>query len=149
MAVSAIIIILQFIIIIIIELCRQHGVSWLFLAIHPYHTLFMVGLLTGIECQHRVDECKFLLVGQHWCAHILVSLRGHCLWVCLNLFSRASHNVFVLLGWFVRWEAGGCTVAVLWGAASRICWKQQIAFLCSSHLTFFHVFWWCRCSASI
>ena len=45
--------------------------------------------------------------------------------------SRASYVLFVLFGWFVKWEADD-----FWGVPSRICSKQHVAFLCSSHLAF-------------
>ena len=40
------------------------------LAIHPYHPLLLVGLLGYVLCQHKVDVCKSLLVGQHWHVHV-------------------------------------------------------------------------------
>ena len=61
-----------------------------------------------------------MLVGQHWCVHPSESIR-----IPLYFFSFASHVSFVLLGWFVRSEVGGCTVAFLWGVASSICSKQH------------------------
>ena len=53
------------------------------------------------------------------------------------VFSSALHVLFVLLGWFVRWEVGGCTASVLWGVDFRICSRQHIAFLRSSPFSFF------------
>ena len=44
--------------------------------------------------------------------------------------------MFVLLGWFIRWEVSGCTSVVLWCTASMICSKQYVVFLCNSHLAF-------------
>ena len=66
-----------------------------------------------------------MLISQHWYSHVLESL-----WVHPCISSS------VLLGWFVRWEAGGWTAAVLWDVASRTCSKQHIAFLYRSHLPF-------------
>ena len=45
-------------------------------------------------------------------------------------------SLFILLGWFLRWEVSVLTIGVLWGVASRICSKQHAAFLWSSHLVF-------------
>ena len=43
---------------------------------------------------------------------------------------------FVLLGWFVRWEISSRKANDLKGAASGICSKQNVAFLCSFHIAF-------------
>ena len=32
------------------------------LAIHSYQPLLLISALDDIQCQHRADECKFLLV---------------------------------------------------------------------------------------
>ena len=37
-------------------------------------------------------------------------------------------SMFILLGWFERWEVSGCTAAVLWHVASRTFLKQHLAF---------------------
>ena len=67
--------------IIIIKVCWQHGFLWFSLAIHPSQSLQLVSLLFVIKCPHRADECKFLLVSQHWCVHVQKSIWGHSLWV--------------------------------------------------------------------
>ena len=41
----------------------------------------------------------------------------------------------VRLRWFVRWKVGCHTVVVLCSVASRICPRQHVGFLCSSHQT--------------
>ena len=51
-------------------------------------------------------------------------------------FTNSDQHVVVLLGWFLRWEASGCTAAVLLSAAFMIFSKWYPSFLCSSHLTF-------------
>ena len=58
------------IIILIFKACWQHWFLWLSLAIHFYQQSFLVSPLDGIQCLHRTDECKFLRVSQHWCAHV-------------------------------------------------------------------------------
>ena len=55
------------IIIIIINVCQQCWFLWysgfLFsLSICPNQASFLIGLLDGIQCRHRICECKFLLV---------------------------------------------------------------------------------------
>ena len=66
-----------------------------------------------------------------------------CLWVGIHrktslwprpfFFYRAQH---ILLGWCGRWKVSGCTVAVLWGAISRICSNQHTICLRNWHLSF-------------
>ena len=36
----------------------------------PISHEFLVSPLDNIQCLHRADECKFLLVDQHWCVHV-------------------------------------------------------------------------------
>ena len=58
---------------------------------------------------------------------------------CFELILKhIQYVLYVLLEWFVRWEVIGCTAAVLLGAASRICSKQHVAFLCSQLLYVSH-----------
>ena len=54
--------------------------------------------------------------------------------ICPCVSNSAPYVLFILIGWFVRSEVSGCIAVVLWGVASRICSKQHVAFLCSSHL---------------
>ena len=53
--------------------------------------------------------------------------------MCRSLLSSFCNSIksqmFVLLGWFLRWEVSGCTTAVLW-----IYSKQHATSLCSSQL---------------
>ena len=42
----------------------------------------------------------------------------------------------------------GLKAVVLWNATSKICSKLHVAFLCSSHLAFFHAFYKHPCGAS-
>ena len=105
--------------------CRQHGLLWLSLTIRSYRSLLLADSLD--------DECKYLLVGRHWCVHVQLS-RGECSWWVFSYFTNSSQ--YVLLGWFVRWEVSGRTTAVLLGAVSSICWKHPASFFCSSRLVF-------------
>ena len=60
---------------------------------HPYCPLLLVGPLDCIQCLHRVDECKSLLVGQHWFVHVWEPIRGpHSCWRSKNeLVSCSSY----------------------------------------------------------
>ena len=40
-------------------------ITYLCIAITSYQLSFWVGPLDGIQCPHRADVCKSLLVGQH------------------------------------------------------------------------------------
>ena len=35
------------------------------LIIHPYRLLPLLGPLNSIQCPHKANECKFLIVSQH------------------------------------------------------------------------------------
>ena len=63
---------------------------------------------------------------------------GLCWALLISLFFASSAQLVLLplLGWFVRLEVSGRTVAVFQGAVSKICLKQHTAFWCSSHLAF-------------
>ena len=98
------------------------------LAICPYHPSHLVGLPDCNECLLRADVCKLFLVNQNLYVHLSES-RGEHQW------------------WFVRWEAGCCTAAVLWDVVTRFCSKLLTAFLSNSHLAFtlcvLSAFMWC------
>ena len=57
----------------------------------------------------------------------------------LSLLLQQCSTYLVILGGFVRWKVAGRTAVVLYGATSRICLKQQVAFLCCSHIVFFSI----------
>ena len=62
---------------------------------------------------------------------------GECrLLVRLYFPSSAQHVLLVTLGWFVRWEVSGRTLAVLWSATFRFCSKQHAVSLSSFHQAF-------------
>ena len=42
--------------------CADNRFTWLFLAISHYQSSFLASLLGGIQCPHRADKCKFLLI---------------------------------------------------------------------------------------
>ena len=54
--------------------------------------------------------------------------------------SSAQQVLIVLLGWIMKLDVIGRTLAVLWGAASRFCSKQLAASSCSPNLVFFRCF---------
>ena len=77
---------------------------------HPYHPLLSVGLPNYILCPYRADENKSLLIDKHWDVHVRGSIEELYSWVrpCFS-----SCVLFILLGWFLRWEESGRTVVVL------------------------------------
>ena len=55
--------------------------------------------------------CKFLLFCRQWCVHVSESTGKRHFWVCLGFSSSIQHNLFVLLGLFVRWKVCSRTAA--------------------------------------
>ena len=112
----------------------QHVVPWL------SHNLSLSSIIPDRSFkQHPMSAqcwCKSLLVSQHFCVHKLESSGEYHLWIHSYFSNSTLHVLFVLLVWFVRWEVSSCTAAVLWCIASRICSKQPVVFLSSSHLVF-------------
>ena len=102
------------------KVCKEksswHRFPWLSFAICLYHLLPLDGPTDGIQCPHRTDEDSSMLVGQHWCVHVLDPTRELCIWIhpCY-----AQHVLFILLGCFAWWEASSHTGTVLCCAASR------------------------------
>ena len=84
------------------------------LTIRPYQPSLLVSHLDGIQCLHRPDECKFLLV-------------------CLH-FARFSWMICEMVSW---WLYSCC---FFWGDASKIYSKQHSASLFSFYLAFFPFF---------
>ena len=88
----------------IVLLRREGGV----LSRHPsLSSSFLADHLDGIQCFHR--------------AYVSKSIKESRRWILLNFSSSPLHVLFILIGWFVRWEAGGCTTAVLCCDPPRIC----------------------------
>ena len=84
-----------------------------FLTLLPsvYHSLLLVGPSNGIHCLHRADEvfaAQLKLVSP-----CVEPMREPSLWVDLYFYSSAQHVLFILLWWFVRWEASVYTATVL------------------------------------
>ena len=82
------------------------------LSIHPYYPSLPAGLPNYTLCPHRANVNKFLLVGQHWHVHELGSTEERHSWVGLCFSGSVPHVLFVLHGWFLRWEVSGCTVVL-------------------------------------
>ena len=95
--------------------------------------LLLLGLLDCIKCPNRA--------GPYWSANTSASMYRRP-WdnitneFVLTFSSNTQHVLFVLLGWFVRWEVNADIATFLLVAASRIGSKHHVAFLCSSHLAF-------------
>ena len=81
---------------------------------HTHHSL-LADPLDSIQCPHRVDVCKSLLIGRYWGVH-LWSLWENVTHELVHPYfiSRIQHVPFILIGCFVRREVSGRTTAVLW-----------------------------------
>ena len=65
---------------------------------------------------------------------MLESIKVCLLWVC-PCFSNSTPHLH--LSWIVeKWKVSGHAASTLKGVAPRICSKQHVVFLCSSHLAF-------------
>ena len=87
------------------------------LASSPYQLSLLVSPLDSIQCLHRADECKFLLVG--------ITLMFQCIEIQRRIYLINSSLLLqgvmlVLLEWFMK--ITGCTRFSL----SRICSKKLI-----------------------
>ena len=73
------------------------------LTIHPYHQSLLASLLVCILCPYKaaISLCQLANTG--------TSIREQ--WICPCFSRNASHILFILLKWFVRWEACGRTAA--------------------------------------
>ena len=69
------------------------------LPIRLYHSSLPTGPPIYTQCPHKAHASKFLLVGHHCLLYVLGSMEERYLCV--------SHVLFVLIGWFVRWEVSG------------------------------------------
>ena len=56
---------------------------------------FLLGSpIDGIQCTHKADGCKFLLVDQHWYVQ-MQTIGEHCLWICSHFSNTLI--IFTLL----------------------------------------------------
>ena len=87
------------------------------LTISYYWSSLLVSPLDSTQCLHRADECKFLLVGQHGCVHILC-LRSK------NKFMSLSHLSWLICEMGGKWPCNcsffGCCLQNLFKTACRI-----------------------------
>ena len=113
----------------------HHPHQVLRIAIRPKWPSILAGPLDWIQCPHRADICKSLLIVQHLQVHMQESIKECCLLVGLCFSSSAQYVTLFI--WFVRWEFSDSTTAALCDAASKICSKQHVVFLFSNHLTFY------------
>ena len=101
-----------------------------------HHQSLLVIMSGGSLRWHPVSAKKLMNV--HFCQ---LTNSGVCLCKSpLNIVVYESvltcSRSLARLWWFLRWEAGGSTVAVLWRVASGICSRQHAAFLSTSHPAF-------------
>ena len=116
--------------------CRLHGFPWLSLVTRLYRPSLLVSLLGYILCLHRAAVDKFQVVVHHLRVRVKGSIGSHRLWVRPYFTSSVLNVLFIRLGWFYRWEAGGRTVAASWDVALGICSLKFAAFLCNCCQTF-------------
>ena len=62
----------------------------LILTIRPYRSVFLESPLDSIQWLHKMIECEFLQISQHWYVHVSESIGELCLWVHLCLSSTSS-----------------------------------------------------------
>ena len=91
------------------------------LAIYPFQSSLLTDLLSCILCPYRAE---YVFASQP----------------ILACSYAGVHKRMSLMKWFVRWKASGHTITVLWDATSRICSRQHVTLLYSSHLTFSEYF---------
>ena len=103
------------------------------LTVCPNCPLLLAGHLDRIQCLHKIDECKSLLVNQHWYVHVFKSIRKCRLWVHPYFSSDALHVLFILLGGLMKWKPSGSTAAVLWGCCFKNFFKTTCSIFCSSY----------------
>ena len=116
----------------IIKAYWQHRFLWFSLTIGPYQPSHLVSPLDSTHSLYKTDECKFLLVGQHWCVHAKESTIECCLWLC-----QQCQACLARLSWMVRemgdkWPYNFCFVECCFQELL----KKHTASSCSFHLAF-------------
>ena len=91
----------------------------------------------SIQSLRSANKYKFLQVCQHLVSTCVGIYRRTSLMSSTLLLQGCSACLFVLHGWFVRWEVSGRTSGIFSGAVSKHCSKQYTALLRSSHVAFF------------
>ena len=106
------------------------------LAILTYYPSLLAGPPNYIQYWHRADMSSLCLSANKDVSIDMSPIRERRFRVRSWFSSSTPHVLFVLFGLFVRWKMSGCTAVVLTVVDIRICSKQHITFLCSSHLAF-------------
>ena len=88
-----------------------------------------ISLLCSIQCLHRANLYKFLLV----CPSVGVHRTSL---TCLSLLHQKFLACLIHFTLIMKWKVHGCIAAALRGATSKICSEQHTSFLCSSHQAF-------------
>ena len=91
------------------------------LSIRPYHASLPAVHLGYIPYPYRSFIDRFSFDGQHLHVCVKRSIEESRLWVHPYFSSNVPYVLFILFGWFCRWEVSGRTAAVSWNVASRIC----------------------------
>ena len=110
-----VVVVVVVIIIMIKKAYQQHKFPGLSLAILSNQSLLLASLLDGIQCQHKADECKFLLV-----SHMGVHRRT--LLLSLSLFLEPCPACLVCLTW-MAYEMGS---KWLYSSYLMECWFQDL-----------------------
>ena len=94
-----------YIIIIIIKACWHHRSLSFSFVMHPNWPLLLLSPPDGIQGLHRANECKFLLINQHWWVCIMESIGKWMSLMSLSLLHQQSPSCFTHLTW-TSWEIG-------------------------------------------
>ena len=102
----------------------------------PQSSIFL-GRSSWLHLVSAQSWCKKAFAGQQILAHPCARVHKKILLMSSSLLFQLCFTCLIcLLDWFLRLEASGYTAAVLWGVAFRICSRQHVAFLYTSHLAF-------------
>ena len=101
---------------IIIKFCWEHEVSWLSCTIYPYQLSFLKVPFCRIQCSHRVNDYKFLLLPTVVC-------------LCVRIYWRMS---LISLSWLYQLNPAGLfwfiwTVFKMGGKWSYSCYFVYVA----------------------
>ena len=104
---------------------------------HPFNRpLLSVNSLDSIQCLHRADACRFLLLDEHWC--------GESIWVLPYSNSCARHFLLVLRGWFLQVSLSTPLIRYKTAVQLLFCGELLSGFVQKSVLYSCVVTMWCK-----